>query len=155
MRRDEHAVLGELTVAAYATLGYLGDDYADELRDVAGRAAAAEVLVAVEGDRMLGGVTYVAGPGIHAEFAAPDEAGIRHLAVAPDARRRGAGAVLVEACVARARSEGKAQVALFTTPWMTSAHRLYDRLGFRRAPERDWEPQPGVPLLGYVVDLRR
>jgi ribosomal protein S18 acetylase RimI-like enzyme len=27
------------------------------------------------------------------------------------------------------------------------AMRLYDRLGYRREPERDWLPEPGVALL--------
>jgi hypothetical protein len=32
-----------------------------------------------------------------------------------------------------------------------AAHRLYERLGFRRAPERDWARR-GVPRL-YTLDL--
>jgi hypothetical protein len=34
---------------------------------------------------------------------------------------------------------------------MTPAHRLYERLGFTRAPEDDWSPVPGVQLLAYRV----
>jgi hypothetical protein len=34
---------------------------------------------------------------------------------------------------------------------MMAAHRLYERLGFRRAPERDWA-QRGVPRLLYPLD---
>jgi hypothetical protein len=36
---------------------------------------------------------------------------------------------------------------------MTSAHRLYERLGFTRLPERDWSPMPGIDLLVYCRDL--
>jgi hypothetical protein len=36
---------------------------------------------------------------------------------------------------------------------MAAAHRLYARLGFVRVPERDWEPVPGVQLLGFRLDL--
>jgi hypothetical protein len=32
---------------------------------------------------------------------------------------------------------------------MASAHRVYERLGFSRAPERDWQPVPGVDLIAY------
>jgi hypothetical protein len=33
------------------------------------------------------------------------------------------------------------------------AHRLYQRLGFVRCPERDWSPLPGVELVVYRLDL--
>jgi hypothetical protein len=36
---------------------------------------------------------------------------------------------------------------------MTSAHRIYERLGFRRAPERDWSPVPGVDLMAFALRL--
>jgi hypothetical protein len=36
---------------------------------------------------------------------------------------------------------------------MTAAHRLYERLGFKRAPERDWTPLPGITLLIYTREL--
>jgi hypothetical protein len=34
---------------------------------------------------------------------------------------------------------------------MSSAHRVYERLGFTRVPEDDWSPEPGVLLLAYVL----
>jgi hypothetical protein len=36
---------------------------------------------------------------------------------------------------------------------MASAHRLYERLGFRRTPEQDWYPAPDVHLITYRLDL--
>jgi len=36
---------------------------------------------------------------------------------------------------------------------MTSAQRLYERLGFGRDAEHDWSPVPGKLLLAYVLDL--
>ena len=36
---------------------------------------------------------------------------------------------------------------------MTAAHRRYEALGFRRAPDLDWSPLPGVKLLAYLLDL--
>jgi hypothetical protein len=37
---------------------------------------------------------------------------------------------------------------------MSGAHRLYERLGFVRDEAMDWEPVPGINLLGYRVDLK-
>ncbi len=55
----EYAALGEITAQAYLQDGLLdygeGDEYLPVLKDVARRAAAAEVLVAVDGERLLGG----------------------------------------------------------------------------------------------------
>jgi hypothetical protein len=31
----------------------------------------------------------------------------------------------------------------------TVAHRFYERLGYQRLPERDWQPVPGVDLLCF------
>jgi GNAT superfamily N-acetyltransferase len=111
------------------------------------------VLVAVDDEgRLLGGVTYIPGPGPMAWFDGADEAGVRMLAVDPAAQGRGAGADLVAACVERARGAGKARVLLHTTAPMTAAHRLYERAGFRRDPARD-ELIAGDLLLAYVRDL--
>jgi hypothetical protein len=34
-----------------------------------------------------------------------------------------------------------------------AAHRLYERLGFTRLPQRDWSPVPGIDLLVYATEL--
>jgi hypothetical protein len=44
-------------------------------------------------------------------------------------------------------------MVLSTDPRMVSAHRLYERLGFTRLPERDWSPMEGVHLRVYALDL--
>jgi ribosomal protein S18 acetylase RimI-like enzyme len=155
VRPDEYSAVAELTVATYSDVlgSWLDEDYREELVNVAGRAEKAVVLVAVdESGALLGSVTYVPGVGPYAEFEGADEAGIRMLVVAPVAQGRGVGTALVGACVERARSAGRARVSLHTTPSMVTAQRLYQRLGFRRAPERDWLPG-GLKLLGYVLDL--
>lgn len=182
-RPEEFAAVGALTVAAYAALpgSTLSGGYEAELRDVAGRAAEAVVLVAVDESsegtpaRPLGGVTYVPDedgasegtparplgavayiPDEHSswgEGVRPGEASIRMLAVIPVAQGRGIGEALTRACIDRARAAGKRAVVLHSTPWMTSAHRLYERLGFRRAPDRDWLPVPDVPLWAFELAL--
>ncbi|MEW2049511.1 GNAT family N-acetyltransferase [Streptomyces sp. NPDC005476] len=157
----EYGALGDLTARAYLDDGLLdfgeSDGYLHELRDVAKRVAAAEVLVAVDGGRLLGGVTFVPGPGPMADLARPGEAEIRMLAVGRAARGRGAGEAMVRACVGRARAmEGCTAVVLSTQRTMHAAHRLYERLGFVRTPERDWRPLPhldDITLLAYKLTL--
>jgi GNAT superfamily N-acetyltransferase len=160
VRAEEFEALGKLTVAAYTqvdprTVEEGEDDYAAELADVGRRAADAEVLVAVDPERgVLGGVTYVPGPGSSsAEFDGEDTAGIRMLAVSPDARGEGVGEALVRACIARAEAAGKRRIALHSTDRMTTAHRLYTRLGFVRDAPTDWEIATGFTLLGFRLDL--
>ncbi len=75
------------------------------------------------------------------------------LAVSPDAQGRGVGRALVEACIERARRDGKARLSLLTTANMAPAHRLYERLGFRRTPESDMIVENGLRLRSYVLDL--
>jgi ribosomal protein S18 acetylase RimI-like enzyme len=134
---------------AYVGAGFRpdGNPYADELLDVAARHREAAVLVATTATHPLAGTVTFALPGSPwAEVAAPDEAELRMLAVAPDVRGQGVGQALVAACVDRARAAGMAGVAISTTTWMADAHRLYARLGFVRTPERDWSPRPGIDL---------
>ncbi|MFI9175011.1 GNAT family N-acetyltransferase [Streptomyces lincolnensis] len=157
----EYDRLGDLTARAYLQDGLLtfgeSDWYLGELRDVAKRAAAADVLVATRDGDLLGGVTYVPSGGPMADLARPGEAEIRMLAVARAARGQGAGEALVQACVDRAKAAGDCTgIVLCTQSAMHAAHRIYERLGFTRAPERDWNPIPGeeFTLLAYALPLR-
>jgi predicted N-acetyltransferase YhbS len=153
--RADHDELGSVTLRAYSALYggvFPAADYADELRNVARRAADAVVLVATQTGRIVGGVCYVPGPGPMAEFDGEDTAGIRMLAVSPDLQARGIGARLLEACLVRARAAGKARVVLHSTPEMTAAHRLYARYGFVRQPALDFD-HPPVKLMAFALSL--
>lgn len=158
----EYDAAGAMVEAAYRAIpgGVVPDDYAAQLRDVRRRAATAEVLVAVDdgddgrrGD-VVGCVTYVAGPDSEwAESDDADAAGMRMLAVRPDAQGRGIGPALVAACVERARRDGRARMRILSADSMTTAHRMYERLGWRRDPSSDWQVRPDVLLYGFVLDL--
>ncbi len=154
----EAEAVGELCVTAYLHDGLLDPDgeapYVMTLRDTAGRAAAAEVLVAAEADgTLLGTVTWSPYGSSYAETSRPGEGEFRMLAVGPRARRRGVAEALVRACLERARAGGMYRVVLSSKEAMTSAHRLYARLGFTRTPERDWSPVPGVDLWSFSLEL--
>ncbi len=157
-RPEEHARLGELVVSAYRSLPEFDEPgYEPELRDVGRRAREAVVLAAVDevDGRLLGCATYVPGPeSPWAELLEPGEAAIRMLAVDPAARGRGAGTALAVACVTRARAEGRSAVFLHSMEFMRAAQAIYLRLGFVRRPDRDWEPVPGIRLLGFALPLQ-
>ena len=155
---DEYDAAGRVTLEAYAHLpgAHMSDDYATELVDVQRRAAEAVVLVAVDGEAVVGAVTYVPdATSPWAEDLRDGEVGIRMMAVSPAAQGRGIGGALIAACIARARAEGRSAVFLHSTPWMTTAHRVYERVGFARVPERDWLPVPDIPLLAFRLELDR
>lgn len=147
---DDLDAVGELTVAAYArfTRGPT-DPYVAQLRDAAARAEQAELWVAVEGDRLLGTVTSCPPGSPWRELAREGEGEFRMLAVHPDARGRGVGAALAQLCEQRARAQGATAIVLSSLEAMREAHRLYERLGYRRTPERDWQPAPDVNLIAY------
>jgi len=156
---EEYAAVGELTVRAYRADGHGSPAYAERLRDAAGRAAAGLLLVATApvatdaAELLLGTVALFPAGAEYAQLAGPGEMEIRMLAVDPAARGLGAGAALAAACVQRAQDAGATGVRLSTEPAMTVAHRIYERLGFRRTPDRDWCPVPGATLLTYALDL--
>jgi ribosomal protein S18 acetylase RimI-like enzyme len=154
-REDELGVVGELTINAYHADGFeTSGEYALKLADARPRAEQAELLVAVDDtDTVLGTVT-VAPPGSPwAQVSGPDELEFRMLAVAPSARGRGVGEALTRRVIERAEELGLRAVTLSSSPNMVVAHRLYERLGFRRTPEADWSPVPGVDLITYRLDL--
>jgi ribosomal protein S18 acetylase RimI-like enzyme len=157
---SELAEVGDLTAAAYAADGYLVEDdpYATALRDVATRAREAEVYVAELADPpggIAGTVTFCPEGSPWCEVAGAGEGEFRMLAVDPAARRRGVAAALVGLCVERSRELGYTAVVLSSLPMQRPAHRLYERLGFRRTPELDWSPQEGIDLIAFRLDLPR
>lgn len=147
--------IGGLTLAAYVGEGYISpaSPYADELADTARRAASATLLVAEHRGEVVGSLT-VARPGTpYADIARPGELEFRMLAVSPVARGLGAGTVLVRTVIEFARAESFDAVVLTTMPAMVAARRVYDRLGFVHAPQRDWVTPSGLPLTVMSLPL--
>lgn len=113
--------------------------YLGEMVDLETRQPFSVVVVAGEPD-LRGCVTFL-------PDAADDEhpwpvggSVIRLLAVPRGERRRGVGGRLVEECLARAESAGSTFVGLHTAPAMVAARRLYEGMGFVRAPVHDFDP---------------
>ena len=155
-RIPELDAAGALTAAVYRDEALADVGYLPRLADAAARhrAAGATQLVAVTPDEaVVGAVVYVVADTEYADLATGTEAEVRMLATAAAARGQGVGEALVRACVDLARTEGRPRLVLSTKPIMTTAHRLYERIGFLRTPERDWEYAPGKGLLTFALDL--
>jgi ribosomal protein S18 acetylase RimI-like enzyme len=152
-RRDEYEDAGEVTSLAYREFVQPGEaaweDYLRHIADVATRARTAQVLVAVNGDAILGTATLELDHRIDDDDPplASDEAHIRMLGVHPEARRRGVARALMEACFARALAAGRTRITLHTTHRMTTAQRMYEQMGFERLADRVFPD--GFVLLTY------
>ena len=161
-RVRDRADVEAVTLSAYeqyavAMLPALWVRYRENIVATLAAAPPGTQIVAEEDGRIVGSVLlYPAGaklgpPGAGSMTLALPE--VRLLAVAPSARGQGLGNLLMEECVRRARESGAAALTLHTTDMMRAAMRLYERLGFRRMPELDFEPAPGVTVKGFRLDL--
>ena len=114
--------------------------YLGEIADVRSRIGGSELIVVETAGRLVGTVSFYPEASRSALERWPAGwAAIRALAVLRDARAKGVGGVLARECLRRASERGAAAVGLHTNPFMAAANRLYERLGFRRAPEFDIE----------------
>ncbi len=154
-RPEELEPVGQLTVQAYVGAGVIPSDapYIEFLGDAEHRDAHAELWVAVDERGVVGTVTYVESGSQLAEISRPGEAEMRSLAVAPAATGEGVGEALARHVVELARERGLDAMVLSSATTMHAAHRLYERLGFTRTPERDWSPTPRVHLVTYALAL--
>ncbi len=96
-------------------------------------------IAELDGER-IGCVLCVPGP-------EPHVAVLRILLVTPEARGRGAGRALVDACVVHARGAGCTELTLWTNDVLVSARRIYEAAGFELV---DSEPHHsfGKDLVG-------
>lgn len=134
--------IGDIRVAAYRADGFLSatSQYAAILHDL-GQDGNGDVLVAAAGDgQLLGTVMLEYWPSQGGAMHGPGEAEIRALAVRPAARGRGAGNALLTAIIEHAAAHRVEHLVLATLPAMRTAHRMYEKAGFTRLPERDWAP---------------
>ncbi len=151
----DFAALGEVRVVAYLAGGHMSDDsdYAPRLRSL-GADGAGDVLVAVDpaAGAIVGTVMLQQWPTAGPLVTSPDEGEIRALAVAPAAQGRGIGSALLAAIIERAKERGVRHLLLFTQPDMVAAQHMYEKAGFSRRPERDWQ-RPELVLLAYGQPL--
>ena len=139
--------------------------YIGEIVDVRRRLGESELIIAERGGDLVGTIgLYPDASRSRVEQWPESWASIRTLGVRADARRQGVGTALARECVRRAREREARAIGLHTASHMAPATRLYERLGFRRAPDFDIEigemftgrslaRGQSWPALAYRLDL--
>lgn len=153
-RDTELDAVGLLVRGVYVDEGYVdpAGAYQATLADARGRVDAGDMLVAADGDRLLGTLVFCPPGARMGELAAADEAEFRMLAVSPDARGHGVATALIRTCIDRSHALGLHRLVLMTLADMADAQRLYRRLGFVRVPARDLH-EPDLGLLAFALTL--
>ncbi len=78
---------------------------------------------------------------------------MRLLSVSPKYRNLGLGALLIDECERRALSSSFDAITLHTTDLMTVARSMYERRGYKRFEQIDFEPAPGFHVWGYIKGM--
>lgn len=122
-------------------------------RDFEKAMAAGRMFAAGPPDRALGVVVLVAPKTPGMAVAQGEEAELCLLAVSSRARREGIGRALVERCTNLAGEKGWPAIALWSRPYQTAAHRLYESLGYQRQPDRDETDATDFSRLVFRLEL--
>ena len=159
-RPDERDAIRALTFAAYGEFATVMEPGAwaglrGALETATATEEGAERIVAERDGRLVGSVMLFAPAenaygGLIERLNAPE---LRLLAVHPDARGQGVGEALVREVIRRARASGAAELGLHTSDTLAVAMRMYERMGFVRAPAQDFHPQGAELVKGYRLDL--
>ena len=159
-RAEEREAVRALTMAAYGEYASVMEPAAwrgleQALQTALSMEGPAEWIVAERGGRIVGSVMLYppatdAYAGAAARASWPE---LRLLAVAPEGRGQGVGQALVDECVRRARRMGATELGLHTSRSMAAARRMYQRMGFIRAPEHDFQPEGAELVEAYRLEL--
>ncbi|MDQ0884255.1 GNAT family N-acetyltransferase [Peribacillus sp. V2I11] len=79
---------------------------------------------------------------------------IRMLAVTRQARHKGVAEALIQECIRRTKVNGSQYIGLHTADFMKTAMRLYERMGFVRLPQFDFQPaDDGIIVKAYRLSI--
>ena len=153
---DEAAEVLGTAYGAYAVSmpPELWKGYHADIVDVRSRLSDSDLIVAEHEGRVLGTVTFYPPGDRDGRSAWPEDwAGIRLVAVHPNARGMGVRRALTKVCISRARVLGATSIGLHTSSIMAVAMALYERMGFVRVPEYDFRPSPSIVVETFRLDL--
>lgn len=159
-RPEDRDAIREVTLAAYqeyaVQMSAFWEGYRQNILVSLDEVGSAEQLVAERGGTIVGTALLYPPRRMkvsRSELLEMPWPEVRLLAVVPAARGRGVGAALMQECVRRVRKTGGRVLSLHTTDTMQTALRMYERMGFVRAPELDFHPAPDTTVKGYRLDL--
>jgi ribosomal protein S18 acetylase RimI-like enzyme len=142
---EEDLEITSLLARVFVGEGYTEKSSAEKIFALAELQKRGEIMLARSPTgKLLGMVIFVLPTSPARQVAEEDEAEIHLLAVYPEARGQGVASRLIMACERRAVSSGYSKMVLSTQPTMTEAHRVYEQLGYRRNPIRDWSSKKGT-----------
>ncbi|MFI0849323.1 GNAT family N-acetyltransferase [Mesorhizobium sp. IMUNJ 23232] len=141
-RLDELEEAGAIIAASFESFRaslppHIFEPYVADASNLAAVWDDAAVAVMEHAGRIVGTVTYYEDAQREGMGWPSGYAGLRTLAVAPEAQGHGYGRKLCQWCIDRAREQPAEALALHTAEFMKSACKLYESLGFQRRPRRD------------------
>jgi ribosomal protein S18 acetylase RimI-like enzyme len=144
-----------LLISVYVGGGFVDPARAADLfsrHEIDGEALA---LIAITPASRVCGVVFMLHPGGRLrQIAENGEDEFRLLGVDPECRRAGIGEALVRECLRIATARSSSRMVLSTQETMRDDHRLYERLGFSRQPDRDWQSRKSRrSMLVYSLDI--
>jgi predicted N-acetyltransferase YhbS len=159
-RREDRDAARKITLSAFQQYAAVmppprWEGYRENILATLTEVAPAQQIVA-EKEGIIVGSVLLYPPGT--TFSIPDQSPlacpeVRLLAVAPEFRGQGIATALMKECIRRARMLGTACLSLHTTDMMQVAMRMYERMGFVRAPDLDFHPDPSVNVKAYRLEF--
>jgi ribosomal protein S18 acetylase RimI-like enzyme len=140
-----NATAVELGFPAWESPDALPDYFRTDYDDV-------EAYYAAPGGYLVARIDGVPVGGVGYHFLGPDDAEVKRLYVAPEARGGKIAQRLMDALHERARAAGARRCVLDVLPQRTTAIALYERLGYRRIPPYRDDHGP-IPLDCFGYDL--
>ncbi len=158
----EFKLLGQLMIQVYAQLeGFPNPQpaYYQMLAHIGDftKLPSTQLLVAIaEEQELLGGVVYFGDLQYYGAGGIASQekqaAGFRLLAVHSKARGLGIGKKLTQHCISLAKQQRLREVIIHSTKAMQVAWGMYERLGFERSPDLDFD-QEDLPVYGFRLRL--
>ena len=166
----DYPAIRDVVIAAYRQYADLippgiFSAYLADLLDLDTHARHGRLLVVEADQRVCAFAAWYPDPSVQGVGLPAGWASGRALAVHPAARGNGAARVLLAAGERLAREAGAPGLAFHTVSFMTDAIALYERLGYCRAPEFDFDwaarhsrsaamPITAVTFLRYLTPMR-